>query len=122
MATEESDTKGISEERYIKKALGIGWMRNFPDGKFYSEDGVKRSHFALILYRVSKSLPLFPQRPAQEIDINDVGKDDYLYPAVLFTVSNGFLEMDDHTFGRERKVSGYEAARAFSSFRKMLKK
>ncbi len=119
---EESDTKGMAEEPYINKALSIGWMRNFPDGRFYPDDKIQRSHFALILYRVSKSLPLFPSKTPREIEIGDVGKDDYLYPAVLFATSNGFLKMEDHAFGKERTVSGYEAARAFSSFRTMLKK
>jgi hypothetical protein len=118
----ESDTKDIEEEQYIRKALSIGWMRNFPDGRFYPDDVVQRDHLAIILERVSRSLPLFPDKPLQGIVIDDVPSDDYVYPAVLFTVANGFLKMQDHTFGRERAVSGYEAARALSAFRKMLKK
>lgn len=120
--SKEGDTKAIEEEQYIKKALGIGWMRNFPDGRFYPDDGIKRNHFALILYRVSKSLPLFPGTPLQDPEVADVSPDDYLYPAVLFVISHGFLKTEGGTFDRQRMVSGYEAARALSAFRKMLKK
>lgn len=122
LKSEESDTKDIDEEPYINKALSIGWMRNFPDGKFYPDDGVKRHHFALILHRVSKSLPLFPNKSLQGIEVKDVTFNDYLYPAVLFAVSHNLLKMEDGAFGKEKTVNGYEAARALSTFRKMLKK
>jgi hypothetical protein len=122
VATGESDTEGIDEEQYIKKVMSIGWMRNFPDGRFYPDDPVRRAHFAIILHRVSKSLPFFPNQSLQDIEIADVSFDDYLYPAILFAVSHDLIKMEESRFIRERAVSGYEAARALSTFRTMLRK
>jgi hypothetical protein len=120
--SDSSDAEGTDEREYIARVQAIGWMRNYPDGNFYPHDTVKRSHLAIILYRVSKTLPFFPEKAASGIEVSDVPFADYLYPSVAFVVVHGFLRLQEGVFGKEEPVTGYEAARALSSFRTLLKK
>ncbi|TET78850.1 MAG: hypothetical protein E3J41_03445 [Candidatus Cloacimonadota bacterium] len=116
------DIIGLDEEPYIVDALKIGWMRNFPDGKFYPDDDVKRFQLAIILYRVSKTLPFFHSKKVYHYEMKDVPLSDYTYKAITFAISNKFLRLEDGFFFRDRDVTGFEAARSFSKFRKILKK
>ena len=116
------DIIGLDEEPYIVDALKIGWMRNFPDGKFYPDDDVKRFQLAIILYRVSKTLPFFYSKKVYHYEMKDVPLSDYTYKAITFAISNKFLRLEDGFFFRDRDVTGFEAARSFSKFRKILKK
>ncbi len=117
-----SDIKGLDEEPFIEKALRIGWMRNFPDGQFYPHDGVKRFQYALILFRVSKTLPLLHDGSKIQCELEDISRSHYAYEAIVFSVSKNLIKSEDGYFRREKYIRGYEAARSLSSFRKMLKK
>lgn len=116
------DIKGLDEETYIVKALKMGWMRNFPDGKFYPDDEIKRFQLAIILYRVSKTLPFFSANNVGYCEIKDVPYSDYTYKTVAFIVLNNLLTLKDGFFFKDKSVTSREAAKCFSKFRKMLKK
>lgn len=116
------DIKGLKEEPYIVDALRMGWMRNFPDGKFYPNDEIRRFQLAIILYRVSETLPLFYSNETKRCEIKDVPNSDYTYRAICFVVSNKLLKTKDGFFFKNRFITGYEACRSLSEFRKMLKK
>jgi hypothetical protein len=116
------DIIGLEEGPYISDALKMGWMRNFPDGQFYPHDEVRRFHFALILFNVSRNLPLFQGSSVTDIEIKDVSYSDYTYNAIIFAVSNRLMKLKDGYFFENKNLTGYEAARAFSEFRKILKK
>lgn len=116
------DIIGLDEEPYITDALKIGWMRNFPDGKFYPDDDVKRFQLSIILYRVSKTLLFFHSKKVHHYEMKDVPQSDYAYEAITFAVSNKLLRLKDGFFFRDKNVTGFEATRSFSKFRKILKK
>ncbi|MCK4575420.1 hypothetical protein KAU34_03345 [candidate division WOR-3 bacterium] len=116
------DIIGLEEGPYIADVLRVGWMKNFPDGKFYPVDEIKRFQFAIILFKVSKTLPLFQGKTENNYNIKDIDYSDYTYKAVTFTVSNEFLKLKDGFFYKDKNVTGYEAAIALSKLRKMLKK
>jgi len=116
------DTKGLKEKIYIDKTLKMGWMRNFPDGRFYPIDDIKRFQLAIILYRVSESLPILEEKNTGHFEIRDVADSDYTFKAITFVINNGFLKLTDGYFFKNKSVTGYEAARCFSVFRKKLKK
>ncbi len=116
------DIKGLNEETYIVKALKMGWMSNFPDGKFYPDDKIKRFQLAIILFRVSKTLPFFSGNNVGYCEIKDVPYSDYTYKVLSFVVLNNLLTLEDGFFFKDKSVTGREAAKCFSKFRKMLKK
>ena len=116
------DIIGLEEGPYIADALKIGWMGNFPDGQFYPHDEVKRFHFAIILFKVSKNLPLLQDSFVDDNEIKDVSYSDYTYKAITFAVSHKLLKLRDGYFYENKYLTGYEAARALSTFRKLLKK
>jgi hypothetical protein len=114
------DIVELEEKVYIVKALDMGWMTNFPDGKFYPEDEVKRFQFAIILFRVSKTQPILSDKSTSNYQIKDVPYSDYSYNAVTFTVSNGFLKLENNYFYKNRNVTGFKVATSLSKLRKML--
>ena len=116
------DYKHLDEGTYISLALRVGWMGNFPDGMFYPDDELKRFQFAIILYRVSRTLPLFQGVKLKYNEIKDVSYSDYTYKAINFAVSNKFFDLKDGFFFKDKNVTGYESARIFSLFRKRLKR
>jgi hypothetical protein len=120
--TNIKDISGLKEKEYIKECLSIGWMRDFPDGRFYPDDKVKRFHLAIVLFRVANMLPVIDTRTGSYCKIEDVAEDDYVYNVVRFVVLRGFMKLNNGMFYGKKQVTGYETARALSQFRKLLKK
>lgn len=116
------DTKGLKEKIYIDRVLSMGWMRNFPDGRFYPLDELRRFQLAIILHRVSENLPFLDDKELKDFEIKDVPYSDYTHKVIAFAVGNGFLKLEDGYFLKDKNVTGYEAARSLSVFRKKLKK
>jgi|GEM_PF-6567149 len=116
------DTKGLKEKIYIDRVLSMGWMRNFPDGRFYPLDLLRRFQLAIILHRVSENLPFLDDKELKSFEIKDVPYSDYTHKVIAFAVGNGFLKLEDGYFLKDKNVTGYEAARSLSVFRKKLKK
>ena len=100
------------EAARIKEALNRQLLWCYPDSNFRPKDTVTRGEFALVLQRIylrTHSSPSFPNCNRQ---IQDVSKEDFIFPAVCLSLLNQWIELNNGSFFPHNKIKGVQAVQA----------
>jgi len=107
MEGDVTEVRGTWGERWLRAAIGRGWLSPFPDGSFHLGDPVTRGALALTLAQIERSLG--PLAPPGSSSFPDLSARHYLARAAALAVRMGLPLRSDGRFDPWTSATGTEA-------------